>query len=310
MSTIYVFGHQNPDTDAISSAISYSYFLQQKGEDATPVALGEANPETQFALDKFGFEAPKVVTSARPETDVVALVDHNEAQQSISDIAEVTVHSVVDHHRIANFQTVYPLYYTARPFGCTQTVIYDLYQAEGIDIPDNIAGMMLSGIISDTLLYSSPTTTPHDKEVAKALASQIGIDDEAYGTEMLKAGADVASKTTNEIVDGDAKSFPMGGKTIRIGQVNTVDVQDVLDRKEEVLAEMKRLSEAEGYDAFLLVITNILTNDSEGLYAGPEELKPHFEEAFNGKIEEDQLPLKGVVSRKKQIVPPLTESFE
>lgn len=310
MSKILVFGHQNPDTDAITSAISYAYLLNQLGEEAEPVALGPINDETQYALDKFNVEAPRAIQTAANETEYVALVDHNEFQQSVSDIRDVTIHSVVDHHRVGNFETAQPLAMTLRPLGCCQSVVYGLYKENNIDIPAHIAGLMLSGIISDTLLFSSPTCTAKDREIAKDLAAKANVDIESYGTAMLRSGADVSGRTAKQIVDGDAKSFPMGDYTIRIGQVNVVDHQDVLSRKQEMLDEMAELSEANHYDAFLLVITNILTNDSEGLYFGKDELKPKVESAFNATIKSQQLALPGVVSRKKQIVPPLTKAIE
>ncbi|WP_195851180.1 manganese-dependent inorganic pyrophosphatase [Aerococcus tenax] len=310
MSKILIFGHQNPDMDAITSAISLSYLLNTLGYETEPVALGQANDETKYALDHFNHGGLRVIEKAGDETDTVALVDHNEFQQSVADIKDLNVFAVVDHHRVGNFETSAPLYYIAKPLGCTQSVIYDLYQEKGVEIPQQIAGLMLSGIISDTLLYSSPTCTEKDKEIAKKLAEIAGVDDESYGTEMLKAGANVDDKSAEEIADGDAKSFSMGGKEVRIGQVNVVDANDVIKRKDEVLKAMKELLINNNYDAFLLVITNILTNDSEGLLVGDDSLTKNFEKAFDVDVTDHQLALKGIVSRKKQIVPPLTDSFE
>ncbi|MCZ0716804.1 manganese-dependent inorganic pyrophosphatase [Aerococcus kribbianus] len=310
MSKILVFGHKNPDTDAITSAIAYAYYLEQKGEEAEAVALGEVNEETQFALDKFGYQAPRVVDKVANETDTVALVDHNEAQQSVDDRDLVSIHSVVDHHRIANFETADPIFYLARPYGCSQTIIYSLFQEADIAIPENLAGLMLSAIISDTLLFKSPTTTAADEKVGQALAEIAGVDLQAYGLELLKSGTNVADKSAEEIADGDAKSFEMGNHTIRIGQINVVEVSDVLDRKEEILAEMQRLSVDNDYEAFLLIVTNILSNDSEGLVVGKEDLVPAFQTAFNGQVTDKQIALPGVVSRKKQVVPSLTTEIE
>lgn len=309
MSKILVFGHQNPDTDAITCSITYSHLLNELGETAEPVALGEVNKETAYALKQFGFEAPRVIEKAGDETDTVALVDHNEFQQSVSDIKDLTIHSVVDHHRIANFETAQPLYFTAKPLGCCQSVIYGLYEQYNVEVTPEIAGLMLSGLISDSLLFSSPTCTEYDKELGKKLAEIAGVDSEAYGTEMLKAGASVDDKSAEEIAEGDAKSFTMGDYQMRIGQVNVVDVNDVLARKQEMVDEMTSLSAANGYDGFLLIVTNILTNDSEGLFVGNEAIIPGLEEAFGVTVSDQQLPLKGVVSRKKQVVPPLTDAL-
>ncbi|MDO4669854.1 MAG: manganese-dependent inorganic pyrophosphatase [Aerococcus sp.] len=310
MSKILVFGHQSPDTDAITCAITYSYLLNELGYEAEPVALGEINKETAYALNQFGYEAPRVIEKAGDETDTVALVDHNEFQQSISDIKDLKIQSVVDHHRVGNFETAEPTSITIKPLGSCQSVIYLLYKEYGVDVPANIAGLMLSGLISDSLLYSSPTFTDQDKQIAADLKERAGIDDHEYGTAMLKAGANVDDKSEEEIAEGDAKSFSMGEYNVRIGQVNVVDVDDVLKRKAAMLQTMESLSKANGYDGFLLIVTNILTNDSEGLFVGAEQMVPKVENAFGVSVTDNQLPLKGVVSRKKQVVPPMTTAFE
>ncbi|MDT2814700.1 manganese-dependent inorganic pyrophosphatase [Vagococcus carniphilus] len=307
MSKVLVFGHQNPDTDAITSAISYAYLQNKLGVEAEAVALGEPNEETAYALNYFKMTAPRVIDSVKPETNQVMLVDHNEAQQSASDIKEVEVLAVVDHHRIANFETANPLYYRAEPVGCTNTIILKLYKEKGIEIPKEIAGLMLSAIISDSLLFKSPTCTEEDVAAAKELAEIAGVDMNAYGLDMLKAGTNLSDKTALQLIDADAKSFPMGGKNLRIGQVNTVDVNDVLSRQAELENEMKNQNEINGFDMFVLVITNILDSDSVCLVVG--EPKEKVEEAFNVKLENNQALLKGVVSRKKQVVPPLTNAF-
>ncbi|KAF3303092.1 MULTISPECIES: manganese-dependent inorganic pyrophosphatase [Lactobacillales] len=309
MNKILVFGHQNPDTDAITSAISYAYLLNQQGLEAEAVALGQVNEETAYALNEFGQEAPRVIESIGTQTDTVALVDHNESQQSVADLAEVEVHSVVDHHKIGDFTSAAPLTFIAKPYGCSQTIIFELFQEKGIEIPKEIAGLMLSAIISDTLLFKSPTTTEKDQEVGLALAEIAGVDVEAYGLALLKSGTNVDAKSASEIADGDAKSFEMDGKPVRIGQINVVDVDDVLKRKDEVIAAMKDLVAENEYTAFLLVVTNILTSDSEGLLVGSEDFMQHAEQAFGGQVNDNQIALPGVVSRKKQVVPPLEATF-
>lgn len=309
MNKILVFGHQNPDTDAITSAISYAYLLNQQGLEAEAVALGQVNEETAYALNEFGQEAPRVIESIGTQTDTVALVDHNESQQSVADLAEVEVHSVVDHHKIGDFTSAAPLTFIAKPYGCSQTIIFELFQEKGIEIPKEIAGLMLSAIISDTLLFKSPTTTEKDQEVGLALAEIAGVDVEAYGLALLKSGTNVDAKSASEIADGDAKSFEMDVKPVRIGQINVVDVDDVLKRKDEVIAAMKDLVAENEYAAFLLVVTNILTSDSEGLLVGSEDFMQHAEQAFGGQVNDNQIALPGVVSRKKQVVPPLEATF-
>ncbi|MFW8618412.1 manganese-dependent inorganic pyrophosphatase [Enterococcus innesii] len=308
MSKILVFGHQNPDTDAIGAAITFANLQNQLGKDCEAVALGTPNEETQFALDTFGLAAPRVIDSVAKETQEVMLVDHNEFQQSAADIADVTVLAVVDHHRIANFETANPLYYRAEPVGCTSTIVLKLYKENQVEIPKAIAGIMLSAIISDTLLFKSPTCTDEDVAAAKELAVLAGVELEAYGLDMLKAGTNLGTKSAAELLDLDAKSFPMGGKNIRIGQVNTVDLKEVFDRQSELEAAMKESMSANGYDLFLLVATDILDSNSELLVVG-EPIAP-VEAAFNTTLTNNRAFLPGVVSRKKQIVPQLTAVFE
>lgn len=307
MSKILVFGHQNPDTDAIGAAIAFAELQKALGKDAEAVALGAPSEETQYALDHFGLTAPRIVETVANETTDVMLVDHNEFQQSVADIAEVNILSVVDHHRIANFETANPLYYRAEPVGCTSTIVFKMYKEHTIDIPQAVAGMMLSAIVSDTLLFKSPTCTEEDIQAAKALAELADVDLEAYGLEMLKAGTKLSDKTVETLLDLDAKSFPMGDKNVRIAQVNTVDLAEVFERQAELEAAMSKANTDNGYDLFLLVVTNILDSDSELLVVG--EPKANVEQAFNVALENNRAFLQGVVSRKKQVVPQLTESF-
>lgn len=308
MSKILIFGHKSPDTDAITSAIAYAYLQNQLGKDAEAVALGEAGEETSFALDYFGYEKPRIVSEVAAETDQVMLVDHNEFQQSADDIEKVSILAVVDHHRVANFKTSDPLYYRAEPVGCTNTVLTKLFNEHGIVIPPKLAGIMLSAIISDTLLFKSPTCTDEDVKAAEKLAELAEIDLNAYGLEMLKAGTNINDKTADDLLNADAKTFPMGEKTVRIGQVNVVDLDDVLSRKMELLEAMRQQSAANNFDLFVLLVTNILESDSKAVIFG--EPITTVEEAFGEKVEENILLLEGVVSRKKQVVPQLTKAFE
>ncbi|MFW7362459.1 manganese-dependent inorganic pyrophosphatase [Vagococcus fluvialis] len=307
MSKVLVFGHQNPDTDAITSAISFAYLQNQLGVNAEAVALGNVNEETAYALNYFNVAAPRVIETARNEATQVILVDHNEAQQSVSDIKELEVVAVVDHHRIANFETANPLFYRAEPVGCTNTIILKMYKEHGITIPKEIAGLMLSAIVSDSLLFKSPTCTEEDVKAAKELATIADVDLDTYGLDMLKAGTNLSDKTALQLIDGDAKTFSMGDKNLRIGQVNTVDVQDVLSRQAELEEEMAKQNEANSFDMFVLVVTNILDSDSVALVVG--EPKEKLEEAFNVTLENNVAFLEGVVSRKKQVVPQLTKAF-
>lgn len=307
MEKILIFGHKNPDTDTICSAIAYAELKAALGFDVEPVRLGEVNGETQFALDKFNTSAPRLVETVANEVNSVILVDHNERQQSVSDINDVRVLEVIDHHRIANFETTDPLYYRAEPVGCTATILNKLYKEHGVEIKKDTAGLMLSAIISDSLLFKSPTCTEEDVKAAKELALIAEVDAEEYGLAMLKAGADLSDKTIAELITLDAKEFQMGEHRVEVAQINAVDTNDVLIRQEDLKHAMLETIAEKGLDLFVLVVTDILNSNSMALAIGKET--EAVEKAFDVSLVDDKALLKGVVSRKKQIVPPLTEAL-
>ena len=291
MTNTYIFGHKNPDTDAISSAIIMADFEQLTGNaGAKAYRLGEVGAETQYALNHFKVDAPELLEDNLDGQDVI-LVDHNEFQQSADTIADATIKHVVDHHRIANFETASPLYYRAEPVGCTATILYKMYKERGFEIKPEIAGLMISAIISDSLLFKSPTCTDEDVNAAKALKDIANVDLDAYGLDMLKAGASTTDKSADVLLDMDAKSFTMGDYVTRIAQVNTVDIDEVLDRKEELEKSMLESSAEEKYDLFVLVVTDIINSDSKILVVGAE--KDKVGEAFNVKLEDDMAFLTG-----------------
>lgn len=297
----------NPDTDAITSAIVYANLKNQLGGSVEAVRLGSINPETQFVLDHFGVAAPRLVETVANEADQVILVDHNERQQSASDIDQVEVTEVIDHHRIANFETANPLYYRAEPVGCTATILNKLYKEHQVEVSKEIAGLMLSAIVSDTLLLKSPTCTQQDVDAAHELAAKAGVNIDEYGLQMLKAGADLSQKTVAELISLDAKEFQMGSHKVEIAQVNAVDVNDVLSRQAEVEAALNRVIAEKGLDLFFFVVTDILNNDSVGIALG--KAAHAVETAYGVTLSDNRAVLKGVVSRKKQIVPVLTETL-
>ncbi|WP_277678217.1 manganese-dependent inorganic pyrophosphatase [Gracilibacillus dipsosauri] len=307
MAKTLIFGHKNPDTDTICSAIAYAELKKALGEDVEAVRLGEVNNETSFALDYFNQTAPRLVNTVANEVGQVILVDHNESQQSVDDIDQVKVMEVIDHHRIANFETKDPLYYRAEPVGCTATILNKLYKEKNVEIQKEIAGLMLSAIISDSLLFKSPTCTDEDVQAAKELAEIAGVDAERFGLDMLKAGADLSDKSPAELISLDAKEFDMNGNKVEIAQVNTVDVNDVIAIRSEIEPVIEQTVADKGLKLFVFVITDILNNDSVVLAVGEEEQK--VAEAFQVTLENKIAKLPGVVSRKKQIVPPLNQAF-
>lgn len=309
MSKILVFGHQNPDSDAIGSSVAFAYLAKEAwGLDTEAVALGTPNEETAYVLDYFGVQAPRVVESAKAEgVETVILTDHNEFQQSISDIKDVTVYGVVDHHRVANFETANPLYMRLEPVGSASSIVYRMFKENGVSVPKELAGLLLSGLISDTLLLKSPTTHASDIPVAKELAELAGVNLEEYGLEMLKAGTNLSIKTAAELIDIDAKTFELNGEAVRVAQVNTVDINDILARQEEIEVAIQEAIVTEGYSDFVLMITDIVNSNSEILALGSNMAK--VEAAFEFTFENNHAFLAGAVSRKKQVVPQLTESY-
>ncbi|MCM3003431.1 manganese-dependent inorganic pyrophosphatase [Priestia koreensis] len=307
MEKAFIFGHKNPDTDTICSALVYADLKSKLGFDVEPVRLGEVNGETQFALDYFKVEAPRFVETVANEVSNVILVDHNEFQQSATDIDQVRILEVIDHHRIANFETSDPLYYRAEPVGCTATILNKMYKENNVEITKEMAGLMLSAIISDSLLFKSPTCTDQDIAAARELAEIAGVNADEYGLEMLKAGADLSDKTVAQLISLDAKEFEMGGHKVVIAQVNAVDTNDVLARQAELEASILGVIAESELDLFLLVVTDILENDSVALALGREVAA--VERAYNVVLNNNTAVLKGVVSRKKQVVPVLTETL-
>ena len=307
MEKILVFGHKNPDTDSICSTLAYSELKTRLGFNVEPVRLGELNGESKFALNHFQLEAPRLVETVANETKQVILVDHNERQQSATDIDQVQILEVIDHHRIANFETSGPLYYRGEPVGCTSTIINKMYKENGVEIPQPIAGLMLSAIISDSLLFKSPTCTDVDVAAARELGEIAGVDIESYGLEMLKAGADLSDKTIEQLINLDSKEFSMGNAKVQISQVNAVDVNDVLLRQPELEAAIEKIIDEKGLALFFFVVTDILNSDSVGLALGKSANA--VEKAYNVQLVDHKALLEGVVSRKKQIVPVLTDVF-
>ncbi|MCE4979594.1 MULTISPECIES: manganese-dependent inorganic pyrophosphatase [Mammaliicoccus] len=304
MVNTFIFGHKNPDTDTIASALVMEDLQKELGNDVQAARLGDVSDETQFALDYFKVQAPALLETPLKGKDVI-LVDHNEFQQSADDITDATITMVVDHHRISNFETAAPLYYRAEPVGCTTTILKKMYEENGIEIKPEIAGLMISAIISDTLLFKSPTCTEQDKQACEALAKIANVDLNEYGLEMLKAGASVKGKSPEFLLNMDAKSFNMGDKVVRIAQVNTVDVNEVLEIQEDVENEINAIIAKEQYDLFVFVITDILNSDSTAIALGKEQQV--VTKAFNTELNGNVAVLPGVVSRKKQVVPPIDE---
>lgn len=235
----------------------------------------------------------------------VILVDHNEKTQSVKGLDQTKILEVIDHHRVADISTNMPLYYRGEPVGCTSTIIYNMYKEKNIDIPKKIAGLMLSAIISDTILFKSPTCTEKDKNAAKKLADVAGVDLYEYGKGMLIAGTSLKGIDVEDIYESDLKEFNVGKNKLIIGQVNTADYKNVLNMKEKFLDVMKRVLRAKNANVAALMITDILNDGSVIIFAGDKD--DLIKTNFTMKKDNETVFLEGVLSRKKQIAPKLID---
>ena len=306
MSEILVFGHKSPDTDSIMSSIVMADLEKYLGND-TGVAcrLGDINKETAYALKYLKVDAPKYIESIDEGTSVI-LVDHNEFTQSVNGIEKAKIKKVIDHHRICGFQTAEPLFYMAEPVGCTSTILFEIYKTNNIEINPTIAGLMLSAIISDTLLLKSPTTTIKDIKAVEELAKIANIDYKTYGLDMLKAGTDLSDYSAEELLEIDAKCVDMNGNKVKVAQVNTVDIEDVLKAQTDLENAINAKIEEENLDLFVLAITDIVNSNSEVLVLGKRT--DIVEKSYNVKLKNNRAFLPGVVSRKKQMLPVMQEN--
>ncbi len=305
MST-FIFGHTTPDSDSIIGAISLSYLKNQLGEDTTPTRQGEINPETEFILNKFGFSKPELKTSYAGEK--VYLIDFMESSQSPKDINEATILGIVDHHKLGDLKTDAPLEMWVRPIGCSNTIVKQMFDYYGIEIPKNLAGIMACAILSDTVIFKSPTCTKEDTKACKELAELAEIEDyKALGMEMFIVKSNVLNATKEELVLRDFKDFNMGNSKIGIGQLEVVDLSVFDNMKNELFGAMKKLKEEGKRDSILLLLTDIMQEGSQLLVLSdtPEKI----ESAFNITLKDNQIWLHRVMSRKKQIIPFLEKQF-
>lgn len=305
MGKVLIFGHKNPDTDSIISALLMEKFDKNLGFDVEAVRLGSINKETKYVLDYLGIKEPRLVEKVEDGAEV-CLVDHNEFAQSVENIENAKITAVVDHHRICGLKTVEPLYYRAEPLGCTATIMYKKFVEEEMEIDKTTAIMMLSAIISDTLLFKSPTCTEEDKKIAKKLEEIAGINVEEYGLEMLKAGTDLSDLTAEELIKLDAKEVMLNDVKAQIAQVNTASIPEMMKRKEELENAIKNTIEERELDIFVLAITDIIESNSQAIVLGRRS--EIVEKAYNVELEDNTAFLPGVVSRKKQIIPILTQN--
>ena len=302
----YIFGHTTPDSDSIVGAISLSYLKNQLNEDTTPTRQGDVNPETKWILEKFGYPAPELKTEYTGED--VYLIDFMESSQSPKDIAEANILGIVDHHKLGDLKTDAPLEMWVRPVGCSNTIVKQMFDYYGVTIPKELAGMMMCAILSDTVIFKSPTCTKEDTKACKELADIAQIEDyKTLGMEMCIVKSDVLSATSEELVLRDFKDFDMGGNTIGVGQLEVVDLSVFNSMKDDLFKAMADIKNKENRHTVLLLLTDIMQEGSELLVLSDDNKK--VESAFEMTLESNKVWLKGVMSRKKQIIPFLQKQF-
>jgi len=299
---IYIIGHKNPDTDSIASAIAYAWFLKQQGIEAVAARSGEVNSETKFVLDKFGFEIPELLKDATGKK--VILVDHNEKEQQLE--GDFKILEIWDHHRF-NFSYPSPIIIRCEPVGSTATLLAKEFFSRGVKISKAIAGLLISAILSDTVIFKSPTTTKTDKEIIEKLNQETKFNLEDFGKEIKKAGMDL-DLSVEQLILRDFKEYNFGAKKIGIGQIELIEIEKflTLEKKKEILEKMKEIKQRKKYDCLMFVITDILKDGSELFVIGEEE---KIKSAFSAKLQNNSTWIKGLMSRKKQIIPLLENIF-
>jgi len=302
----YVVGHKNPDTDSIASAIAVADLMTKRGIQAVAAAQGKTTPETDFVLGKFGVKAPEIVTDA--EGKKIILVDHSDLAQSLENLGKSEILGVVDHHKLGDVTTSSPLEMWVWPVGCTCTVIASMYEFYGVEISKPMAGIMLCAILSDTVMFKSPTCTPEDKKACEKLAKIAGVSDMmAVGMEMFKVKSAVDGTPIRELVFRDYKDFSMSGTNVGIGQLEVVDLA-ILDKyKAELQADIAKVKSEKGLHSVFLLLTDIMKEGTEMLIVTDDASV--VEKAFGVKPTGTSVWLPGVMSRKKDVVPKFEKVF-
>ena len=302
----YVLGHLHPDTDSIISAIAAADLYAKRGFDVVPAAQGKPAPETAFVLERFGLTAPQIVEDVAGRD--LYLVDYSDLGQAPKGMDSATVMGIVDHHKLGDITTSLPLEAWIWPVGCTNTVLTNMYEFYGVEIPRSIAGGMLCAILSDTVMFKSPTCTEADKKAVAKLAAIAGVEDVmALGMEMFRIKSAVDGASMHDLVYRDFKDFDMGGKKVGIGQLEVVDLSLLDGVKDGLKQEIARIK-ADGRHSVFLLLTDIMKEGSELLLASDDPSV--VEKAFGVNLSGDTVWLDGVMSRKKQVVPNFEKAFK
>lgn len=304
----YIIGHKSPDLDSAAAAIAYAD-LKNKMEGAdnyAPALAGEINKETAFALKKFGLAKPEILSDIKEKN--IILVDHNEFSQAASGIEEAKIIEILDHHKV-DFKYGEPIAVKILPWGASCTIIADEFFARNIELDKNLAGLMLSAVLVDTVITKSPTCAEKDKEIIEKLAGIAEIKDwREFGMELFKIRSSVSELSNAEIIKSDFKDFNFKAGKFGIGQVETVDLNEFAAREDEIINELNKLREAESYHSVILFITDIIKEGSKFLVSTVDQAKA--EEALGAKLENNKIYINGIISRKKQVAPKFSAIFD
>ncbi len=302
--TTLIFGHKAPDTDSTGSPLIWEWFVNHQGGDAKAALLGDPNTEAKFVAQRWGFDLPEVIGDLADDQPCI-IVDTNNPAELPANINGADVQAIIDHHKlVGGLETKGPIDITIRPVACTATIMYDMMGDAAADMPEGIKGLMLSCILSDTLEFRSPTTTDRDRDLAVALAGQLGLSIPDYAGEMFAAKSDVSAFSDAELLRMDSKEYQVEGTKFRVSVLETTAPAIVLDRKASIMDSMGAVAAEDGVDQVLLFVVDILNEEATMLI--PNELtKTVAEKSFGATVEGDAVVLPGVMSRKKQIIPAL-----
>jgi manganese-dependent inorganic pyrophosphatase len=298
-------GHKSPDTDSTGSPILWAWYLNEvKGQSAEAVLLGEPNTEAAFLLAKWDLPKPRIISDL-DENQPCVIVDTNNPAELPAGVNGADVQAIIDHHKlVGGLETKGPIEITIRPLACTATIMIDLMGDDAAKMPDWAKGTALTCILSDTLEFRSPTTTPHDKAVAEQLASDLGIDIPTYAAEMFAAKSDVSAFSDAELLRMDSKEYEVAGTKFRVSVLETTAPDTVLSRKASLMAAMPTVASEDGVEQVLLFVVDIL-NEEATLLVPNDLVKTVAEKSFGATVSGDSVVLPGIMSRKKQIIPSL-----
>ena len=306
--SVSVVGHSNPDTDSVTAAIAFANYLKSTGTDAKAcmqIAAADLNPESKVVLEKFNLTAPEELTDAAGKD--VALVDFSDIAQAPANIGDANLVAIVDHHKIGDITTGSPILFYNKPVGCTCTVLLEMYKNNNVELPKDIAGGMLCAILSDTVNFKSPTCTDEDKAAVAELLQITGVtDQDALFMEMLKAKSSVEGVPAKDLIFRDYKDFDMNGKKVGIGQIELATLDQVADIRDNLYKAVQEVK-AEGRHSVLFMLTDVVKEGTDLMVVSDEPAI--IEGAFNAKLEGQSMWVNGMMSRKKQTVPPLQKAF-